>query len=67
MSGRSSEAGDKRQRRDPEVTWSELEEEEGQQDSPASMEMAAHAHLPLEYVNLIVKHPTPAAAQIAAR
>jgi hypothetical protein len=24
------------------------------------MEMAAHAHLPLKYVNLIVKHPTPA-------
>ena len=50
MSGRSSEAGDKRQRRDP-----ELEEEEEQEDAPASMEMAAHAPLPLAYVSLKVK------------
>ncbi len=52
MSGRSSKAGDKRQRRDP-----ELEEEEEQEDAPASMEMAAHAHahVPLAYVNLKVK------------
>ncbi len=47
MSGRSSEAGDKRQRRDP-----ELEEEDEQEDAPASMEMAAHAPLPLAYVSL---------------
>ena len=50
MSGRSSEAGDKRQRRDP-----ELEEEDEQEDAPASMEMAAHAPLPLAYVSLKVK------------
>jgi hypothetical protein len=52
MSGRSSEAGNKRQRRDPEA---ELEEEEEQEDARASMETAAHAHLPLTYVNLKVK------------
>jgi hypothetical protein len=40
--------------------------EEEHEDAPASMEMAAHAHLPLEYVNLIVKHPTPAAAHYGA-
>jgi hypothetical protein len=50
ISGRSSEASDKRQRRDP-----ELEEEEEQEDAPASMEMAAHAHLPLAFVKLKVK------------
>ena len=50
MSGRSSEAGDKRQRRDP-----ELEVEEEQEDARASMEMAAHAPLPLAFVNLTVK------------
>jgi hypothetical protein len=43
MSGRSSKAGDKRQRRNP-----ELEEEEEQEDAPASMETLA-------FVNLIVK------------
>ena len=50
MSGRSSEAGDKRQRRDP-----ELEVEEEQEDARASMEIAAHAPLPLAFVNLTVK------------
>jgi hypothetical protein len=49
MSGRSSEAGDKRQRR-------ELEEEEEQEDAPASMEIVANAHLPLALLAVVKSH-----------